>query len=88
MTPDDIAKAREIIAEHQRCQFVGFAKAAFTGWPDALDEVERLQRIENTVCEQMGKLRAVALAAEKLTESEWCMRFPELKKAVKAWRES
>jgi hypothetical protein len=38
------------------------------------------------ILDEFEKIRAVALAAEKLTESEWCMRFPELKKAVEAWR--
>lgn len=66
MSPDDIKKTREILGRYFRNEIdlITLAMAASTGWPEALDEVERLQRIENTVCEQMGKLRAVAEAAK------------------------
>lgn len=54
MTADDIAKAREIIAAGKFADYkryeegiiptLDFLQAARTGWPEALDEVERLQR--------------------------------------------
>jgi hypothetical protein len=70
MTPDEIAKQRKIIAE---AICIGpydqpgadFVSAALTGWPAALDEIERLkseldaacEHVER-ICEERNKLRA------------------------------
>jgi hypothetical protein len=74
MTNDEIKKAREIIAAAERgetlCIPVG--KVARTGWSKALDEVERLQKIndelfkvtpsEENLYSEILKLRAVVAA--------------------------
>lgn len=78
MTADDIRKAREIIATYgSRFLFHDLGLKALTGWPEALDEVERLEQISANqfrgmthMEQELVKLRTVAEAADRFFEIE------------------